>query len=164
MDIYGNALTDDEQLSRLYLADVVESKFDVPTVDQAISKHPVDIVVIDHLDIMHAGTDSGTDWLSVSETARGLRFLAKKHNVVMLVGSQLNFIDESSEHPQRGMIRFFRAKVGKASHADVILLMGKTSHDSIEMELAKARGRRVKNKHMLWIYDFNTMEIRGEWL
>ncbi len=164
MDIYSNALTDEEQLSRLFLADVIESKFDIPTVERAVANNHVDIVVIDHLDIMHAGAESGTDWLAVSEIARGLRFIAKKHNILMLVGSQLNFMDESQENPQRGMIRFFRAKVGKASHADVILLMGKTSGDGIEMELAKARGRRIKNKHMLWVYDFSTMEIQGNWL
>jgi replicative DNA helicase len=164
MDIYGNALNEEEQMTRLFLADVIESKFDVPTVDRAVANTPVDIVVIDHLDIMHAGGDAGADWLAVSEIARGLRFIAKKHNIIMLVGSQLNFIDESAEVPKFGMARFFRAKVGKASHADVILLMGKTTRDEIEMELAKARGRRIKNKHMLWQYDFNTMEIKGTWL
>lgn len=164
LDIYSSALTEEEQLSRLFLADVIESRFDIPTVDQAITHHKVDVVVIDHLDIMHSGKESGADWLEVSEIARELRFLAKKHNLIMLVGSQLNFIDESQENPQRGMIRFFRAKVGKASHADVILMMGKTYKNEIEMELAKARGRRIKNKYMKWTYDFNTMTIKGEWL
>lgn len=164
MDIYSSALTDEEQLSRLFLADVIESKFDIPTVDQAVTQNKVDIVVIDHLDIMHSGNEAGADWLAVSEIARELRFIAKKHNVIMLVGSQLNFIDESQENPQKGMIRFFRAKVGKASHADVILMMGKTYKNEIEIELAKARGRRIKNKYMKWVYDFNTMEIEGKWL
>jgi len=164
MEIYTQALNDEEQLSRLYLADVVESKFDIPTVERAITNCPTDIVVIDHLDIMHAGAELGSDWLAVSEIARGLRFLAKKHNIIMLVGSQLNFIDESQERPQSGMIRFFRAKVGKASHADVILMLGKSDAGAIEIELAKARGRRITRKHMLWICDFNSMEIKGEWL
>ena len=163
MGIYDNALNDEEQLRRLYLADVVESAFDIPTVERTLSKTPADIVVIDHLDIMQAGHDS-SDWLAVSEVARSLRFIAKKNNLIMLVGSQLNFIDESQERPQSGMIRFFRAKVGKASHADVILMLGRSDGGSIEIELAKARGRRIKNKHMLWYCDFNSMEIRGEWL
>jgi replicative DNA helicase len=164
MDMYHNALSDEEQLSRLYLADVIEAKFDVATVDRAVTNNPVDIVVVDHLDIMHAGGETGTDWLAVSEIARGLRFIAKKHNILMLIGSQLNFIDESAENPKAGMIRFFRAKVGKASHADVILLMGKSSKNEIEMELAKARGRRIKNRYMVWTYDFTSMEIEGRWL
>jgi replicative DNA helicase len=163
MEIYTQALTEEEQLQRLFLADVVESAFDIPTVERAIAATPADVVVIDHLDIMQAGHDS-SDWLAVSEVARSLRFIAKKNNLIMLVGSQLNFIDESQERPQSGMIRFFRAKVGKASHADVILMLGKSDGGSIEIELAKARGRRIKNKHMLWYCDFNSMEIKGEWL
>lgn len=168
MDIYSNALTQEEQLGRLFLADVVESKFDIPTVDRAIASCHPDIVIIDHLDIMHGGGNEGADWLAVSEIARGLRFIAKKQNVIMLVGSQLNFIDESREYPQAGMFRFFRAKVGKASHADVILLIGKAltrdSRQELEMELAKARGRKIKNKHMVWKCDFTSMDIEGEWL
>jgi hypothetical protein len=32
------------------------------------------------------------------------------------------------------------------------------------MELAKARGRRIKGRYMVWTYDFTSMEIEGRWL
>jgi replicative DNA helicase len=165
MDIYEHALDQEDQLQRLFIADVVEAKFDVATVEKAVRSTKPDIIVVDHLDIMHSGADgTNTDWLAVSEIVKQLRFLAKKYNIIMLVGSQLNFIDESSERPQRGAIRFFRAKVGKASHADVILLIGETSGNELSMELAKARGRKIYNKYMTWRVDFSAMTIAGRFV
>jgi replicative DNA helicase len=161
MDIYEHALSDEEQLQRLFIADVKQARFTPTTVDLALRETPVDIVVIDHLDIMQTGTDAA-DWLAVSETTRELRFLAKKYNVIMLVGSQLNFIDENAEQPKSGMFRFFRAKVGKASHADVVLIIERSNQGKLTMELAKARGRRIFNKYMLWNCNFDTMTISGE--
>lgn len=161
MKIYELALTKDDQLERLYVVDITEAKFDSHSIDAVLAdlaeeKIKVDVVVVDHIDIMQ-GSGEGADWLSVSETTRQLRFLAKKYDIIMLTGSQLNFRSDTSP---RGMGRFFRSKVGKASHADVVWMIHEAYDDHLVMELNKARGRKIRFRKSTLNVDYDKMVIK----
>ena len=91
----------------------------------------------------------------LSELTRELRFLGKKYNIIVLTASQMNFSDNGGG----GMARLYRGKVGKASHADIIMLIDYYSGNDYEITIEKARGRRIKNKNIYLYVDFSRMEI-----
>jgi predicted ATP-dependent serine protease len=158
-DTYRLVIENDEQLQDLYYVDVTDSLFDPMSISRVLADTPADIVVVDYLDIMTLGGEQKgvSDWLAVSELTRQLRLgVSKKHDCVVITGTQLNFGDGP------GTKRLFRSKVGKAAHCDVMLNMGETHGEQIEMRLDKARGRKVRSKDSIWTCDFSTMDIHGE--
>jgi len=151
----------------LYVADVQERAFTVASIDATIQSMDVtpDFVVVDYIDLIE-GTGGEADWLNVSSTTKSLRGLAKKHNVTVITGTQLNFPPDTAygrRGPRRSaMGRLYRSKVGKAMSPDVMLLLHESDGGYYAVELAKGRGRKVINKFSNWTCDFDTMEITGE--
>jgi predicted ATP-dependent serine protease len=166
LEIYEKAL----QVKRpegLFVADVQERAFSIASINATIGSMEVtpDFVVVDYIDLIE-GTGGEADWLNVSSTTKALRGLAKKYGTTVITGTQLNFPSDSSygrRGPRRSaMGRLYRSKVGKAMSPDVMLLLHESDGGYYAVELAKGRGRKIKNKFSNWECDFDTMEITGE--
>ena len=165
LEIYEKAL----QVKRpegLFVADVQERAFSIASINATIGSMEVtpDFVVVDYIDLIE-GTGGEADWLNVSSTTKALRGLAKKYGTTVITGTQLNFPSDSSygrHGPRRSaMGRLYRSKVGKAMSPDVMLLLHESDGSFFEVEIAKARGRKLVNKYSEWSCNFDTMTISG---
>jgi len=148
-----------KEMQNVFLADVVDHRFNADVVNSTIErmiaeKLPPDLIVADNLDIMSI-PPGYQDWLGVGELARELRFIGKKHNAIMLTASQMNFSDQGGG----GMARFYRGKVSKTSHADLILTVDDVYENEYTVSVAKARGRRILKRQLHLQVDFDKMEI-----
>jgi hypothetical protein len=135
-----------EILKRLYLVDMQDFVFDVPHVEGAArqleeQKIKLDVAIFDNLDIMSDGPDGGSDWEGASKTVLGLRKFVGRHNMIGIAASQAH----EKTREKKGQGRFYRAKIGKSSHADVILMVDDVVDDLYYMSRIKARGRSVKD-------------------
>lgn len=151
-----------EALQNLWLANVQDVSFGVKQVEdiyellKAEGNAP-EVIIIDHVDLMKGSGDKA-DWEQVTDVMVALKMLAKRLNVIIITASQLTY-DEAS----KGNARFYRAKVGKAANADVILMIDDVIGTDYIVSLTKARGRkkipseeRQKTLHVNW----DTMEIK----
>lgn len=156
-----SAMLNDSGMSKLYFADVTEHTFNANLIDGIIKKmkedkNPPDIVVVDYMDLL-VSSGGGEDWLAVSDTTKALRSIAKKHDLILFTASQLNYASPSSG---RGLARLYRGKVGKASHADMIFLIDDVDGSTYYISVAKAKGRKMREKDFSLYADFDTMEIK----
>jgi hypothetical protein len=136
----------DEALDNLWLADMQDMRFgvaEVETVYESLKTEgvPPDIIVIDHVDLMKT-VGGKADWEGVSDVMADLKIFAKRTNTFVVTASQANFGKDI-----KGMERFYRAKVGKAGNADLIVMVNDTIDldDGVmeyEVERLKARGRK----------------------
>lgn len=152
MSRYGLVL-DEVHKKQLYFIDN-SNKLGVSDLDHILNNSEVkpDVVLVDYMDCIKSATE-GQDWLESANIATGLRALAKKHDVFLLTGSQLNFPGN-----QVGMDRFFRSKVGKAAPSDLIFIIDEQINGEFFMTVAKAKGRNVKTKKFMFKLDFETMK------
>jgi predicted ATP-dependent serine protease len=140
-DAYSQGLNSPEPLQNLWLANVQDVSFGVKQVEE-IYDHMVqdgnkpDIIIIDHVDLMK-GSSAKSDWEQVTDVMVALKMLAKRTGTIIITASQLTY-DEAS----KGNARFYRAKVGKAANADVIVMIDDVVGDEYTMSLTKARGRK----------------------
>lgn len=155
-----------EALDNLWLADMQDMRFGVPEVEAVYeslkaAQNAPDVIIIDHVDLMK--TPAGkADWEGVSDVMADLKIFAKRTNTFVVTASQANFSKET-----KGMERFYRAKVGKAGNADLIIMVNDTIdlEEGImeyEVERLKARGRKrihgvTKQKTLLC--DWGKMKI-----
>lgn len=145
---YQKGITDPEALKNLWFADVQDVTFTVDQIEAAIQKlmaegNKPEVVIIDHVDLMK-GTSGKADWEQVTDVMVALKMLAKRLNVIIITASQLNYDKEL-----KGNARFYRAKVGKAANADVIIMIDDVIAETNEyvISLTKARGRkRIKSE------------------
>lgn len=161
---YLKGVTDAEAIKNLWFADVQDVTFTVDQVDAAIQKltdggNKPDVVIIDHVDLMK-GTSGKADWEQVTDVMIALKMLAKRLDVIIITASQLNYDKEL-----RGNARFYRAKVGKAANADVILMIDDVLPETNEyiVSLTKARGRRrvkSEDKTKSLLVDWDTMDMQ----
>lgn len=153
----------------LYVADVQENRFSIASIDATLAgltrDVPIDFVVVDYLDLI-AGTGHEADWLDVSYTTKALRGLAKKYKVTIITGTQLNYPAENQGQRSRfrrsANTRLYRSRVGKSSHADVMLMMQEHDGTYYVMELSKGKGRRIRQKYSEWECDWSTMSVIGK--
>lgn len=135
-----------ESLTKIHIADVVEQKFTTNLVERVMKQQTEkgfspDVVVIDHIDIMHSSFGR-EDWLGASDNVKGLRMLAKKYSCIMLVGTQLN---------NDGTL--FRSKVGKMMHADIGLFITGRRANELNVFIEKGRGRKLEDRRLYLEYD-----------
>lgn len=114
-----------------------------------------EIIVVDHVDLMK-GEHGKADWEAVSEVMAELKLLAKRTNTIIITATQQNFPNPD----QRGMARFYRAKVGKAAEPDLIFMVDMVVDNQYTISRVKARGRRrmVESTKVL-LCDWDTMQI-----
>lgn len=168
VEIYEKAL-DVKKPENLYVADVQEKRFSIASIDATLSSLtrdvPVDFVVVDYLDLI-AGTGHEADWLDVSYTTKALRGLAKKYQVAVITGTQLNYPPENqnqrSSFRRSANTRLYRSRVGKSSHADVMLMLCENDGTYYTMELSKGKGRRIRQKFSEWECNWDTMQVEGK--
>jgi len=151
--IFKNSLlaaSGDDNLEGLFYVDVMETgMLNLAVIDSAVSQQKTDIVIIDHMDIMDT-ENKGQDWLEVCNISRELKFLAKKHNSIFIVGSQA--IDG----------RLFRGNSSKSQSPDVIWYIEEIMEGLIQLEVKKGRGRRIKRRKVSLECNFDTMQIKGD--
>lgn len=142
-DTYDKGLPEGakEALQNLWLANVQDVSFGVPQVESiyqllASEGNAPDIIIIDHVDLMKGSGDKA-DWEQVSDVMVALKMLAKRLNVIVITASQLTYDKES-----KGNARFYRAKVGKAANADIIIMIDDVIGNEYIVSLTKARGRK----------------------
>lgn len=158
---YQKGIADPEALQNLWLADMQDVKFGVPEIEALYDRlvaegNKPDIVIVDHVDLMK-GVSGKQDWEVVSEVMVALKMFAKRTGCIIITASQANYGKEL-----KGNERFYRAKVGKAANADVIIMIDDVVDNEYIVSLTKARGRkRVRNdeKTKTLDVDWDTMTI-----
>jgi len=170
LEIYEKASTLDQRPENLYVADVQDQSFSIASIDATIGElaktAPPDFVVVDYLDLI-TGSGHEADWLDVSYTTKALRGLAKKYQTTVITGTQLNYPPDAqgrqrSSFRRSAMTRLYRSRVGKSSHADVMLLLVENHDTYYQLELGKGKGRRIKHRYSAWECNFDTMQIEGQ--
>ena len=135
----------DDAIENLWLADMQDRRFgviEVETVFDALKSegNQPDVIVVDHVDLMKCSSTKA-DWEGVTEVMADLKMLAKRTNTVIITASQANFSRDT-----KGMEKFYRAKVGKAANADLIIMVNDVIENGqdaeYEVERLKARGRK----------------------
>lgn len=152
----------DEVQKHLWLSNVQDVSFGVPQVEEIYENlkekgTPPTVTIVDHVDLMK-GTSGKADWEQVTDVMLGLKMLAKRTDSILITASQLTYDKES-----KGNARFYRAKVGKAANADVILMIDDVIENEYRVSLTKARARKAvpsdKKQKSLWV-NWDTMEIQ----
>lgn len=159
---YSLAVPETELLhENLRFADMQDKRFGVQDIEntyqQAITEDfEPEIIIIDHVDLMK-GAIGKADWEAVSEVMAELKLLAKRTNTIIITATQQNFPNPE----QRGMARFYRAKVGKAGEPDLIFMVDVAVADQYTISRVKARGRRRSgNETRTLLCDWETMNVR----
>jgi predicted ATP-dependent serine protease len=149
-----------KEMGRVFFADASEYNFTLELVNNVIEAqkeegHPPDVIVIDYMDLIKSPGE-GQDWLEVSETTQDLRGMAARHNLIMMTASQMNYAGPNSG---RGVARLYRGKVGKASHADILMMIDDVDGMSYFISMQKAKGRKLLEKDFTLSVDLGSMEI-----
>ncbi len=152
---------------RLRFVDAVDMGFSVSGIVSVLERLEEadalpDIVVVDHMDLLYMGVQ---DWTSVSKMSRGLKFLAKRFNLVVLTASQYHFqSDEGGTIKKKSAAsRLFGGAVSKFQHLDLFLSLDGRDTMGTQLSLAKARGRKIPENALHWIINanINTMQFDG---
>ena len=164
-DTYDKGLPKEakEALQNLWLANVQDVSFGVKQVEDiyellSAEGNAPTVVIIDHADLLTSTADK-PDWEKASEAMVGLKMFAKRTNTIVITASQLNYDNKEA----KGNARFYRAKVGKAANADVIMIIDDVIGDEYLISLTKARGRKKitmeeKQKTLRVSWDAMTIE------
>lgn len=161
-DAYQKGIVDPDALKNLWLADMQDVRFGIREIEEVYEKLKVegnapDVLIIDHVDLMK-GPSGKADWEVVSDVMVELKMLAKRLNIIIITASQANYGKEL-----KGNERFYRAKVGKAANADVIIMIDDVINDEYVVSLTKARGRRripVEERQKTLLVDWDSMAIQ----
>ena len=151
--IYSNSIFQSTgrkcKLENLYFVNAMDTGvFNIEVIDNAIQKQKTDIIIIDHIDIMDSKIGE-QDWLAVHHLTRDLKFLAKRTNTIMIVGSQA----------LEG--RLFRGNASKSMDADLIWYIESPIIGTLFLEVRKGRGRRINedDRKITLSADWGAMEI-----
>ncbi len=156
----------DGALQDVWFVDMKETAFTVSAVDRVIQQQKKagvkpDIVVLDHLDVMHSvAATSGNDWLDASGAVREVKAFARHEDVIVIAGSMA--YPKTSD--RTGMGRFYRAPMAKAHIADVVFMIDKVEHGSYYITREKAKGRDVSwdNARKVLKVNWNKMTIEDD--
>lgn len=161
-ETFEKGIRSKDALKNLWLANVQDVSFSLKHIegifDMLAGKGETpDVVITDHVDLMK-GSSSKADWEQATEAMVGLKMFAKRTNTINITASQLTY-DEAS----KGNARFYRAKVGKAANADVIMMIDDVVGNEYSVSLTKARGRKKisaeeRQKTLLVSWDTMTIE------
>src|SRR3990172_8204149 len=133
-------------LKNAWLVGMQDYAFTAKMVEQIIEQlakegNKPDIVVLDHVDIMGSSLFSRADWEDATGVVREVKVMAGRQDVMVFAASQLH--EKSRE--RKGMARFYRAKIGKSSNADIILMVDDVAGNEYRMSRQKAKGRDLSS-------------------
>jgi hypothetical protein len=132
-------------LQDVWFVDMKETAFTIGSVERIVHQQTQagvkpDIVVLDHLDVMHStATNSGNDWLDASTLVKEVKAFARRQDVIVIAGS----LAYPKTSDRMGMGRFYRAPVAKAHVADIVFMIDKVDHGDYYITREKAKGREV---------------------
>jgi len=159
---YAAGVANPEALKHLWLADMQDVRFGARELEELYDTmvrdgNKPDIVIVDHVDLMKGSSGGKNDWEVVSDVMVELKMFAKRTNTIVITASQINFAND-----QKGMARFYRAKVGKAGNADVIFMIDDVIDNEYYVSLTKARGRKripIDERQKVLLTDWDRMKI-----
>jgi replicative DNA helicase len=163
---YEKGINNAEVLQNLWLADMQDVRFGVSEIEAIYEQlrtegNAPDIVIVDHVDLMKGGSSSQKDWENAQDVMVALKMFAKRTNTIVITASQTNFPSEGNRTPGN-MAAFYRAKVGKAANADVILMIDDVVNNEYMVSLTKARGRKkipAEERQKTLIVDWDNMGV-----
>jgi len=154
----------DELFENLLLADMQNTRFGIEEIDDLLSRKDdqgnlvfqPDVAVLDHIDILQGR--GGQDWIAAGAQARGLKLLAKKHNIIFIVGSQA--IEYFSRQGSR-RLELYRSHIGKRLSADIVFFIDRISGTEYQLIRDKARGRKINpfDTTQPIIFNMDKMEV-----
>ncbi len=158
---FEKGIVDTEAFKNLWFANMQDVTFGVPQVEQGYeflkqSGNDVIATIVDHVDLMK-GSSGKQDWEQVTDVLVGLKMFAKRTDTIVITASQLTYDKDS-----KGNARFYRAKVGKAANADIILMVDDVVENEYLMSLTKARGRKKlssEQRQKSLLVNWDTMDI-----
>lgn len=141
---YYEKSRDKELLKDVWLVDMKESAFTIAAVDRVVQQQKAagvkpDIVVLDHLDVMHSVGSAGNDWLDAAGVVREVKAFARREDVIVIAGSMAY----PKTNDRMGMGRFYRAPMAKAHISDVVFMIDKVEHGDYYVTREKAKGRDI---------------------
>ena len=159
---YSAGVANPAALKHLWLADMQDVRFGARELEELYDSMVADgnkpeIVIVDHVDLMKGSSGGKNDWEVVSDVMVELKMFAKRTNSIVITASQINFAND-----QKGMARFYRAKVGKAGNADVIFMIDDVIDNEYYVSLTKARGRKripIDERQKVLLTDWDRMKI-----
>ncbi len=86
-------------------------------------QHQIEIIIIDYLQLMTAGTDTGNREQEISTISRSLKSLAKELNVPIIVLSQLNRSVETRGGSKKPLLSDLRESGAIEQDADMVLFI-----------------------------------------
>lgn len=103
-------------------------------------KTPIDLIVIDYLNIIEPSYRSGADWTDKNHIARNLKSWARESDIPVLTGAQLKVANNKEKLTQDDM-RFSKAIF---DHADHVLGFNRNDEDKL---CGRIRIELVKHRH-----------------
>jgi len=160
---YYQAVGGKALLKKVWLINMQDYVFTVQQAGDVLHKlskdgTKIDVAVFDHMDVMHhSGPAIGGDWQDAAGVAREIKVLTGREDVIGIALSQAH--EKSKE--QKGIGRFYRAKIGKSGNADIIVILDSVVDDEYHLSREKARGRRVTQatKQKVLQIDWDKLEI-----
>lgn len=161
LENYSKILTK-KQLQKIFIDDVMEYHFTVDYIDKAISEAveegiKPDIIIVDYVDVL-IPSGGKQDWLAVSDIVRELRYIGKRQDAITITASQMGYGNEGGS----GASRLYRGKVGKMMDPDVVFLIEGMDGHFYDILMAKARGRKIKEKELTWYVDLDRMIVEPD--
>lgn len=150
-NIYGRMLQDEKYREHIYYVDIT-SGFTLKAIEKILEETEVkpDVVVIDHLDAMQMeGKDQ--NWIELGKIVTRLRYLAKKHNCIILTGSQ-------GTKGQNGNIHPFGSTTGKNGPTDVSFIIKNNIDNTLFIQIGKFKSRSARTRNFVMNLNFDTME------
>lgn len=131
-------------LQDVWLVDMKESAFTMGAVDRVFQQQKKagvipDIVLLDHLDVMHSTKSAGNDWLDAVNVVREAKAFARREDVIVIAAS----LAYPKANDRMGMSRFYRAPVAKAHIADIVFMIDKVERSDYYVTREKAKGREI---------------------
>lgn len=130
-------------MEKTWLIDMKASPFTIPVIEQTVTTQKQsgitpDIIVLDHLDVMHS-PGSGNDWADASAVVAGAKALARRLGVVVFAAS----LAYPKSNERAGLSRFYRAPMAKGATPDLVFMIDKIEHGEYYITREKAKGRDV---------------------
>ena len=134
-----------------------------------MAKGPVDLVIVDYLQLMSAGKKVDNREREVSEISRGLKFLAAEIHAPVLALAQLNRASELRKGNGRPQLSDLRESGGIEQDADVVVLLHREDYyhrgeqdyqetNSAEIIIAKQRNGPVGELRLTFLRDITRFE------
>ena len=124
---------------------------------KALNEHPVDIVILDHYNLLVAEHWTKDYWLDIGTMSRELKGIAKQYKVPILTAVQMKFMKDG-EQMDPSSVKYSQMIV---HNADFILGFSRSQEDKIlnRIKIELIKHRSTKNEEILLKEDFEKMNL-----